>query len=216
MGQQREIVLGALGEAETGVDHQALGRDAAGDDRRHALAEFGHHLGDDVRVDGAVVHVLAEAAPVHDDEGHARGGDGGHHGRVREAAADVVDQDGAGGHRLVGDPGAHGVHGHRDALGGQAPYDGYDAPQLLVLVDPRGAGARRLTADVHQVGALGDQIETALHGGGGVEPATAVREGIGRHIDDAHDRAAVPLGQAVDRAPSAVRAQRTHTSTLGP
>ena len=52
-----------------------------------------------------------------------------------------------------------------DALGGQAPDDGDDAPQLLRLVDPGGAGPGGLAADVDQVGALGDQVEAVLDGG---------------------------------------------------
>ena len=52
-----------------------------------------------------------------------------------------------------------------DAVGGQPADDRDDAAQLLGLVDPGGAGAGGLAADVHQVGALGDQVEAVLDGG---------------------------------------------------
>ena len=111
---------------------------------------------------------------------------------VGEAAADVVDEGGAGREGLLGDGGAHGVHGDGDALGGEPADDGDDALELLRLVDAGGAGAGGLAADVDQVGALGDQVEAVLDGGRRVEPAAAVGEGVGGDVHDPHDRAAVP------------------------
>ena len=61
-------------------------------------------------------------------KGAPGGGDRGHHARVGEAAADVVDEDGARRERPLGDGGAHRVHGDRDALRGQAPHHGDDPP----------------------------------------------------------------------------------------
>ncbi len=94
---------------------------------------------------------------MHDDEGGARGGDDRDHRGVGEAAADVVDQDGARGEGLFGDGGAHGVHGDGDALGGETAHHGDDAFEFLGLVHAGGTRAGRLAADVDQVGALGDQ-----------------------------------------------------------
>ena len=142
---------------------------------------------------------------MHDDEGDAGVGDGRDHRGVGEAAADVVDEGRAGGEGLLGDGGAHGVDGDGDALGGQAADDGDDPAQFLVLVDPGGAGAGGLAADVDEVGALGDEVEAVLDGGRGVEPAAAVGEGVGGDVDDSHDRAAVPLRQAGDAPASALR-----------
>ena len=171
-------MFGLLGEAEAGVDHEALGGDAALDDGLGTDAEFGDDLGHHVVVDRAAVHVLAEAAPVHHHEGGAGGGDRGDHRGVREPAADVVDQNRAGGYRLFGDAGAHGVDGDGDALGGQAPHDRDDAAQLLVLVHAGGAGAGGLAPDVDEVGSLRDEVEAVFDGGGGVEPPAAVGEGV--------------------------------------
>lgn len=129
---------------------------------------------------------------MHDHEGGARGGDGGDHRRIGEAAADVVDEDGARRERALGHGGPHGVHGDRDALGGEAADNRYDAFQLLRLVDAGGAGAGGLAPHVDQVRTLRDQVEAVLDGGGRVEEPAAVREGIGGHVHDAHDRTAVP------------------------
>lgn len=194
-GEQREVVLGVLGEAETGVDDHAVGGDAAFQDGLHARVELVGDLGDDVLVHAPDVAALQEAAPVHDDERGARGGDDADHGRVGEAAADVVDQGGAGRERPLGDGGAHGVDGDGDAIGGEPADHRDDAPELFGLVDAGGAGAGGLAADVHQVGALRDQVEAVLDGRGGVEPASAVGEGVGGDVHDSHDRAPVPVGR---------------------
>lgn len=213
VGDEGQVVGGELGESEAGVDDDALGGDAAVDDGLQAGAEFGDDLGDDVVVHGEAVHVLAEAAPVHDDEGDLGGGDGGDHRGVGEAAADVVDEDGAGFDGAGGDGGAHGVDGDGDAFGGEAADDGDDAAELFLLVDAAGAGAGGLAADVDEVGALGDEVEAVFDGGRGVEPAAAVGEGVGGHVDHAHDRAAVPLRQALGCAPVD---RRPHVSSVGP
>lgn len=150
---------------------------------------------------------------MHDDEGGARGGDDRDHRGVGEAAADVVDQDGARGEGLFGDGGAHGVDGDGDAFGGEAAHHGDDAFEFLGLVHAGGARAGRLAADVHQVGALGDQVEAALDGRRGVEEAAAVGEGVRGDVHDSHDRAPVPLRKARDAPASALLA---HTASVGP
>jgi hypothetical protein len=192
--EEGEVVLGVLGEAEAGVDDDAVGGDAAGQDGLDTRVQFVDDFGDDVGVLAADVAALEEAAPVHDDEGGAGVGDGRDHAGVGEAAADVVDEGGTGREGPFGDGGAHGVDGDRDPLGGQAADDGDDAAQFLGLVDPGGSGAGGLAADVDQVRALGDQVEATLDGGRGVEEAAAVGEGVGGDVHDSHDRAAVPFG----------------------
>lgn len=95
-GEQREVVVGVLGEAEAGVDDHAVGGDAALQDGLHARVELVGDLGDHVVVHTPDVAALQVAAPVHDDERGARGGDDADHRGVGEAAADVVDQGGSG------------------------------------------------------------------------------------------------------------------------
>lgn len=194
-GHQGEVVPRFLGEAESGVDHEPLRCDARG---VHAGTELCHDLCHHVPVDGAAVHVAAEAAPVHQDEGDAAGCHGRRHGGVGQAPADVVHEDRARLDRPPGDSGAHGVDGHQDALGDQSPDDRDDPAQLLALVDAGRAGTGRFAADVDQVGAVGHQAQAALDGGGRVESAAAVGERVRGHVDDSHDRAAVPVGQSLD------------------
>lgn len=69
VGEEDEVVLGVLGEAEAGVDDHAVGCDAAVEDGVHACVEFVDDLCHDVGVGAFDVAVLQEAAPVHDDEG---------------------------------------------------------------------------------------------------------------------------------------------------
>ncbi|CAM5251520.1 hypothetical protein STENM223S_00285 [Streptomyces tendae] len=205
-------MLGVLGEAETRVDDHAVGGDAALQDGLYARVKLVGDLGDHVVVHAPHVPALQEATPVHDDERGAGGGDDAGHGGVGEAAADVVDQGGPGRERLLGDGGAHGVDGDRDAFRDETADHRDDAPELLGLVDAGRAGAGGLAADVHQVGALGDQVEAVLDGRGGVEPASAVGEGVGGDVHDSHDRAAVPCGRP---ATSTAAALSAHTFSVG-
>src|SRR5690606_16812230 len=192
-GQEGEVVVGALGEAEARVDDHAVRGDAARQDGLHARVQLVDDLADHVVVGAPDVGALQQAAPVHDHEGRPGGGHHGDHGRVGESAADVVDEGGPGDEGLFRDGGPHGVDGDGDALRGEAADHRDDPPEFLGLVDAGGAGAGGLAADVDEVGALRDQVEAALDGGARVEPAAAVGEGVGRHVDDSHDRTAVPV-----------------------
>ncbi len=206
-------MLGVLGEAEARVDDDTVGGDAARQNGLHACVQFVDDLGDDVVVDALHIAARQEAAPVHHDEGGAGRCDDRDHRGVGEAAADVVDQGGAGREGLFGDGSAHGVDGDGDALGGETADDGDDALEFLGLVDAGGAWASGLAADVDQVGALRDQGEAVLDGGGRVEPAAAVGEGVGGHVHDSHDRAAVPFRKAGHAPASALLA---HMFSVGP
>ena len=203
-------MLGVLGEAQAGVDDDPVRVDPAGHRALHAPRELVDDLGDHVPVDGAVVHVDGLAPPVHHHERDVVRGHHGHHRRVGGAPADVVDQARPGLHGLLGDRGAHGVDGDHDTGRGELADDGDDPAQLLGLVHPRRARPGRLAAHVHHVGALRHQVETVFDGEFGVEPVTAVGERIGRHIDDAHHRAAFPVRQSGHLA-----TQGTHGTSLG-
>ncbi|AKG43678.1 hypothetical protein SXIM_22940 [Streptomyces xiamenensis] len=203
-------MLGPLGEAEPGIGDDTGRVDAAGDGTLDGRAQFGDDLAGDVRVPGAVVHVDALAAPVHDDERDPGVGDRGHHPGVGAAPADVVDDPGPGGDRLLGDRGAHGVDAHDHPLGGQFAHHGQHPAQFLGLVHPGGAGAGGLAPDIDEIGSGGHQIESVLDGRLRVEPAPAVGEGIGRHVDDPHDRTPIPL-----RQPGHPTTHLSHASTLG-
>ena len=109
VGQQRPVVLGGLGEAESGVEHERLGGDPSGEDRVAAVGELAAYLGDDVVVDRARLHVGAVSAPVHCDVRHPAGGHEGHHVLVGEPTAHVVDESGTEVQGRGGDVGSHRV-----------------------------------------------------------------------------------------------------------
>ncbi len=206
-GDQTEIVLRSLGESQARVHDQPLPGNARCHHGLHPGAEFRDDLAHHVPVHRSSVHVVAETPPVHDDEGNTPGSDGRDHARVRQTPADVVDEGRPGVDRARRDRRAHRVDGHEHPLGRERAHDGHDAPQLLLLVDAGGAGPGRLAADVDQVGALRDEIQTVLHRRCRVEPAAAVGEGVRGYVHHPHDGAPVPVRQPGDDAsvPVAVR-----------
>ena len=184
-------MVGVLREPEPGVEHEVLRLDAAFEQRVAPLAELTDDVVDDVVVDGARLHVGAVPAPVHRDEGQPVGRDPGHHLGVGQAARDVVDDGGPRLHRCPRDRGPHRVDGDDRALGGQRRDERDDAAQLLLDRRALGSGSRRLTAHVDDVGAGRHDVAAVRDGGVRLEPLPAVGEGVGRHVDDAHDERAV-------------------------
>src|SRR5699024_1637956 len=73
------------------------------------------------------------------------------------------------------------------AGGGELTDDGHDAAQLFVLIDADGPRPRRLASDIDDVGAGVDEFEAVGDGPVMVEIASAVGEGVGRDVEDAHD-----------------------------
>jgi len=71
--------------------------------------------------------------------------------------------------------------------GAERAHYGQDPGDLGVDVDPLGAGAGGLPADVDDVGALGDELAGVGDGRLGVDPAAAVGEGVGGDVEDAHE-----------------------------
>ena len=133
------------------------------------------------------------AAGVHEDGAAVELGAGGGHGGVPEVAADVVDDLGSGFDGAAGGGGMKGVDGE-DGFGflfEDGLDDGEDAGLFFFGGERGGVGAGGFAADVEDVGAFvehGDGLGEGAFGGvlGGVEVA-AVREGVGRDVEDAHD-----------------------------
>ncbi len=71
-----------------------------------------------------------------------------------------------------------------------------DPAQFLFLRYALGAGPGRLTAHVHEVGALCDQVQPVLDGRVRPEPPAAVGERVGRHVHHAHDQCLARARQA--------------------
>ena len=145
-------------------------------------------------IEGEPVHGLGVAAPVLADVDDAGTGDEAVHGRVGQAAGDVVDDVGAGVDGGLGGGGVDGVHRDDRAavaivgtVGEKCAHHRQDAGDLSVDVDPLGAGTGGLPADVDDVGALGDELTGVGHSGLGIGPTAAVGEGVGGDVEDAHE-----------------------------
>src|SRR5215472_9966257 len=176
----RPLPAGLLAEAEPGVQHDHRRVDAFGGHRVDPPGEFVMHFADHVLVDGAGLHVVAVPAPVHDDVGDARLRHQPGHVRVGEPAAHVVDQADSRLKRPFGDLGAHRVHADHHAGPDKLGDDWLDPAQFLLHRYPLRSRPGALAADVHDVGALGDQLKAVLDRGGGAIPLPAVREGVRR------------------------------------
>ena len=171
------------------------------------------HVGDDVVVDGELLHPVARAAPVHGDVGTRASADEPAIAGVGQAAADVVDEHRAGGERRVGDLGAHGVDADDDPGGGERRDDGQDAGAAPPPASTRPApGPGRLAADVDEVGAVGERGRArGATAASASSHSAAVAERVGRDVDDAHHEAAVEslrAGAAGRGVPGAARDHR--------
>ena len=185
--QDGDRLRGALGEVGARVDDELLLGDPAVAGHGAALAQEGHDVADHVAAVVREPRLLRRRAGVHDHEGGARRrGDVGQPGVAQ--ARDVVDEHGARRHRRAGHRGLVGVHGHRDALRGQAAHEGDDPVALHVLGRRAGVRHARLAADVDEVRALGH--EPACVRDLRVEGRVPHRVGerVRARVDDAHDQ----------------------------
>src|SRR5690606_22746964 len=155
----------------------------------------GADLGDEVDVDGEVVHRRGVAAPVPEDVGRLVAGGDGEDLRVGEAPGDVVDERRPGLQAGLGRLRVDGVDAEHGAVGGERPHDGQHPVELDVDRDTLGAGTGRLPTDVEHVGALVEQQPPVRDGRVRLEPPPAVGEGVGRDVDDPHDEGAPGRGE---------------------
>ena len=169
-----------LAEPDPGVDPDLLHARVPG--RRGPLHQERPHLGHHVVVGGSLLHRPGLAPHVHGHPAHARPGRGRHRPQRRRH---VVDQGRPRRHRLLGHRRPPGVD--RDPhVGGQGLDHGQHPPQLLVLRHRLGPGPGALPAHVDHVGALGDHGQAVGDGCVGIEPASAVGERVGSHVEDSH------------------------------
>ena len=145
-------------------------------------------LQDDILVARFLLHGLGLPLHVHEADGAACLGDDVRHVGVAAQGRDVIDDRRAGGQGAARHFRLRRVHAdrHADALG-QGLDHGHHAAQLLVRLDRVRARPRGLAADVDDGRALAHERQGLLEGGVGGEEAAAVRERIGRDVDDAHD-----------------------------
>ena len=194
--EQRIVFVEAFAEAEAGVEDDSVAFDAGGGCGFEALGEFGEDEGENfVGCEGwERGPVLGAASGVHHDgsAGELRAG-GGHVG-VPEVSADVVDDLGSGFDGVTRGGGVEGVDGEDGfrTLLQDGCDDGEDAGLLLFRGERRSVGTGGFAPDVEDVGAFVEHHFGLVEGAcgrlaGGVKKA-AVREGVGRDVEDAHDQ----------------------------
>ena len=191
--EQLQVVLEALAEADSRVDENPVGVDPGGRGAADPRGQLRDHLAEQVVVVRGLLHGAGRPLHVHDDERRPGAGDDVAETRVEAQRRDVVDDRRPGCKGRLRHGGLRGVDAHRHAgARGQLPDDGHHAAQLLLLGDRFGAGARRLAADVEDVGPLARETQAVLDRRRRVEERPAVREGVRGDVDDPHDRGALP------------------------
>ena len=164
-----------LGEAQPGIQQDAVTRDAGGLCTSDSLLQICRHLAHDLAVVGVRVHVPGTPAGVHQDDRRAPGGGERAQARVVLQAADVIHDRRAFTEREIRNLALVGVNGDGD---GDAFADrlqhGPQARQFIGGPHRRGAGAGRLRADVDDVDAGFGHGHGQVSGARGVERQAAV------------------------------------------
>ena len=178
----RDALLRGLAEADAGIEHDALARDAGARRDVERAREERLHVGHDVerRIDGLAV--------VHHDHRHAvLGGDACHVG-IALQAPDVVEDRGAPFERPGRDLGLDGVDRDRQAEPHDLGKHRRKTRELVVERDRLRAGIwpGRFRADVEDVGAFAGHAARMRDRNRRIEELSAVGEGIRRDIEDAH------------------------------
>src|SRR5271166_6905624 len=83
------------------------------------------------------------------------------------------------------------VDRHDGTARGEYAHDRLDPADLLAGWQLGRTGARRLAADVDNVGTGCDERAALRHGALDIEPAPAVGEAVGGHVEDPHDERSV-------------------------
>jgi len=111
---------------------------------------------------------------VHQHHRRAALGDQRDQGRIVLQCRDVVDDACAGVETGARHGGTAGVDRHHDSTLGQALDHGQDALQLFVGIDRPRTGARRLAADIDDVGALRNETQAIVDGLRGFQAFAAI------------------------------------------
>ena len=159
--------------------------EAVGSGLGKLLGEERQHVIDDVVV-GRELLALGCGSGVHHDEGGAGVGAAAGDGRVAQSA-DVVDERGAGIEDGGGDRRLPRVDRNGDAGGDEAAHERHDARRFVGRVAGRRGGDARLAADIDDRRAVGDEGEGPVDLGVEARQITAVGEGVGAGVDDAHE-----------------------------
>ena len=191
-GDELEVVVFRLAEADARVQPHPLLRHARGDDLSQPPLEERAYLVDDVLVARRDLHRRRISLHVDEaDVGTGLGDDADHVG-VPAQGRHVVDEAGAELERPPRDPGLRRIDRDRSreaALPERLEHRD-DASELLVHGDRMRARPRRLAPDVDDRSTLGGQALGMGDGRGRVLECPPVREGVGSHVHDAHHRRA--------------------------
>ncbi len=220
LGNRLHALFRGLAEADPGIEHDRVARDAGLFRDAERIIEERVDVGYDA--DGG----LGLVAVVHDDDRHAMLADHAGHVGIALQAPDVVDDARAQAERPIGDLRLQRVDrdGHAHLHHGRE--HGLQPRQLLLERHRLGAaiGAGRFGADVDDVGAFLDHLPGMLERDFGFDELAAVGEGIRGDVEDAHDDGAVlgqqqaeNIGQTDTRArQSAPRSGRHRQANLSP
>src|SRR5436190_7284961 len=207
--EQRQIVDDALSKAEAGIDGESRALDACRTTRRYALCEKRAHLADDVVIAWRGLHGAWLALHVHEaDAGPSACGRAKRVGFPQRAH--VVDDVRASRAGSAHDFGFARIDG--DERGRFAPQfldDRHHALEFFVQAGGSGAGARRLTANVDDGGALFDHAARMRQGDAALDEATAIGKGIGRDVEYAHHHGSTEIEVPIPALPMSGRCHRS-------
>ena len=185
-------MLQGFAEAETGIEHDALGLDAFVLEYAQAAGKVVGHGSDDIAVLRMGLHGLRRAGHVHDDEARLGVSGDARHGGIATQTGDVVDDVSPGIQRSTGDGGLHGIDGDQSLrLGTHGADHRQHAAEFLGFIHGFSAWAGGFTADVQNVRPFREQREGMLHGAARIIEAATIREAVRSDVDNAHDETAM-------------------------
>ena len=189
--QDLRILLLALAEPEARVDHDPFALQALPHRAVHGRVELHRQIGHRIFERRQLGPRLRRAAHVVQDQPGVGLNDRARELRVRRQAGRIVDDIGAQLQRLGRHARLIGIHRKRNRQPSlQTLQNRNQPPQFLGFGYPHRAGAHRFGSDVDDVGALFLQLHGAREGAVGIAVFSAVRERIGRDVENSHQQRA--------------------------
>ena len=190
-GEQLPVLHATLREAQTRVKNQVLRQHTGGKETLTQAGQLPHNLGDHAaRVLRQAVHGLGGAAGVHEDVRHLQFGGGFNHFIAHVQTGHIVDDVRTRGDGGTGSLRVHGVHANGGAHLRDCLNNGQDAALLLLHTDADCTGAGGFAANIDNGGALSDHAGGVGDSIGGGIVLSAVTEGVGGDVEDAHHEGA--------------------------
>ncbi len=183
MGDAGDALFRRLAEADAGIEDYALAGDAGARRNIERAVEEGRHVGNDV--DGRIRGL----AVVHDSDRHATLGDEVRHVGIALQPPHVIDDRRTLIERPGGDGGFERIDRDRDAERDEFRQHRRQSGLLLRQRHANGAavGARRFSADIEDIGALGNEAAGVGERRLRIEKAAAIGKRIRGDVEDAHN-----------------------------